>query len=165
MPNIFLQLKPQQRIFSGEPVTQNICVYSTHQNVKLKLGALKLNVSHCEKWASFESTHRSIPLKHASRSWASHDTDDRMLPRAEQRGAADCGQPSVFPSPPRKKFPSASDAALSVSCAERRLRRTRNERASRACIVAYRYLQHVARSWESHNGIFWKKFLWQLNFI
>ena len=49
MPSIFFcQLKPQQCIFPGQPGTHNICVCSTHQNVKLKLGALQLNISYKE---------------------------------------------------------------------------------------------------------------------
>ena len=73
----------------------------------------------------FESTHVACRYEqYAARSWASHSSDDEMAPRAEQRSAADYGQPAVCPSPPHLQHASASDAALSVSCANSRRRRT-----------------------------------------
>ena len=53
---------------------------------------------------------------HAARSWASHDSDDGMAPRAEQRSVTDGRQPAVFPSTPHKERASASDDALSLPC-------------------------------------------------
>ena len=65
----------------------------------------------------FESTHVACRYEqHAARSWASHSSDDEMPPRAEQRSAADCGQPAVCPSPPHLQRVCASDAAFSLLC-------------------------------------------------
>ena len=42
----------------------------------------------------FESTHVACRyVLHAARSWALHDSDDGMAPRAKQRSAAECGHP------------------------------------------------------------------------
>lgn len=44
----FCKLKPKQCFFAGEPGTHNICVCILHQNIKLKLAAVKPKISYKE---------------------------------------------------------------------------------------------------------------------
>lgn len=37
----FTKMRPKQYVIAGAPGTHNVCVYSTHQNFKLKIGCSK----------------------------------------------------------------------------------------------------------------------------
>lgn len=44
----FTQMRPKQCVFAGDPGTHNICVCFEHQNVKLKLSAIKPDINYKE---------------------------------------------------------------------------------------------------------------------